>query len=71
MRTLAEKYAKFSDKIVIAKYDGAENDIPETVDFKLQHFPTIVLFKANGGQEGQLQGKHGRVPWWSHPRFPD
>ena len=44
---LAEKYAKASDKIVIAKFNGTENDLPDTVDLKLQHFPTIVLFKAN------------------------
>lgn len=48
---LAEKYAKASDKIVIAKFNGIENDLPDTVTFKLQHFPTIILFKANGDKK--------------------
>lgn len=49
---LAEKYATHSDKIVIAKFDGIANDLPETVVFKLQHFPTLLLFKAQKGKRG-------------------
>lgn len=49
---LAEKYAKHSDKVVIAKFDGVANDLPETVEFKLQHFPTLLLFKAQKGKRG-------------------
>ena len=33
--------------VVLAKMDATLNDIPSTVAFKLDHYPTLLLFKAN------------------------
>ncbi|KAJ3222112.1 protein disulfide-isomerase precursor [Clydaea vesicula] len=34
-------------KVVIAKMDGTENDLPAGTSFQVEGFPTIKLFKAN------------------------
>lgn len=43
---LAKDVAKASDKFIIAKYDGTANDIPASLNFKLEHFPTFKLIKS-------------------------
>lgn len=43
---LGEKYGAFKDKVVIAKMDATENDIPATAGFQVQGFPTIKFFPA-------------------------
>ncbi len=43
---LAEAYSKHADKIVIAKMDGIANDLPKTAKFTLEHFPSLLLYKA-------------------------
>lgn len=42
--------------IVIAKMDATENDMPTDVDFEIQGFPTIVLFKANDNERIVFDG---------------
>jgi protein disulfide-isomerase A1 len=44
--------AKGGDKVVIAKMDGSKNDIPKEYGFKLEGFPTIILYKANSAKNG-------------------
>ncbi|KAI7850927.1 protein disulfide isomerase [Circinella umbellata] len=36
----------FSDKVVIAKMDGTENDVPAEAGFTVSGFPTLKFFKA-------------------------
>ncbi|CAG8553453.1 4442_t:CDS:2 [Paraglomus brasilianum] len=48
---VGEAYAPFKDKIVIAKMDATENDLPPRVPFKVGGFPTIKLFKAGEDKE--------------------
>ncbi|KIM25527.1 hypothetical protein M408DRAFT_207741 [Serendipita vermifera MAFF 305830] len=48
--TLAEKYAAVKDKLVVAKMDATENDIPPSAPFRVNGFPTIK-FKPAGGRE--------------------
>jgi len=43
---LAKDVAKASDKFIIAKYDGTANDIPASLNFRLEHFPTFKLIKS-------------------------
>ncbi|CAG8686958.1 14269_t:CDS:2, partial [Acaulospora colombiana] len=43
---LGETYSKAKDKIVIAKMNCNDNDIPSNATFKVSGFPTIKLFKA-------------------------
>ena len=43
--------AKGGEKVVIAKLDGSKNDIPKEYGFKLEGFPTIVLYKANSANK--------------------
>jgi protein disulfide-isomerase A1 len=48
--SLGEKYAAVKDKLVIAKMDATENDIPPSAPFRVNGFPTIK-FKPAGGRE--------------------
>jgi protein disulfide-isomerase A1 len=48
--SLGSRYADIKDRIVIAKMDATENDLPPSVPFKVAGFPTIK-FKAAGGRE--------------------
>lgn len=43
---LAKLYQDQKDKITIAKIDGIANELPPSITFELQRFPTILLFKA-------------------------
>lgn len=47
---LGEKYAAVKDKLVIAKMDATENDIPPSAPFRVAGFPTLK-FKPAGGRE--------------------
>lgn len=50
---VAQAFAAHSDKIIIAKMDGTENDLPREAGVNLTKFPTIILFKA--GKKGQVE----------------
>ena len=55
---LAAAYAKAKggDKVVLAKFDGSKNDFPKEYSYKLEGFPTFVLYKANtAGKDGVKQ----------------
>lgn len=47
LEKLAEAYAPHQDKVIIAKMDGIANDLPASAKFTLEHFPTLLLYKAN------------------------
>ncbi|RXW24691.1 hypothetical protein EST38_g1152 [Candolleomyces aberdarensis] len=47
---LGEKYAAIKDKLVIAKFDAPENDLPPTIPFRIAGFPTLK-FKPAGSKE--------------------
>ncbi|TEB35690.1 disulfide isomerase [Coprinellus micaceus] len=47
---LGEKYAAIKDKLVIAKLEVPENDLPPTVPFRIQGFPTLK-FKPAGSKD--------------------
>ncbi|TPX66860.1 hypothetical protein SpCBS45565_g04242 [Spizellomyces sp. 'palustris'] len=47
---LGKEAKKISDKIVIAKMDGTENDLPSDAPFTVQGFPTIKLVKAGDNE---------------------
>lgn len=47
---LAEAYAPHADKIVIAKMDGIANDLPKSAKFTLEHFPSLLLYKAGSNE---------------------
>jgi len=47
---LGEKYAPIKDKLMIAKLDVPENDLPASLPFRVQGFPTLK-FKPAGGRE--------------------
>lgn len=43
--------------MLVAKMDGTANDIPQSVkDFKLEHFPTFLLFKAKTNEMAAYDG---------------
>jgi len=50
---VAASFANQSDKIIVGKMDGTENDIPKAAGITLTKFPTIVLFKA--GKKGMVE----------------
>lgn len=43
-------------KVVIAKMDGTENDIPPSGGFSVEGFPTLKLFKANSNEMVDYEG---------------
>ncbi|KLO15685.1 protein disulfide isomerase [Schizopora paradoxa] len=45
--SLAERYEGVKDRLVIAKMDATENDLPPSVDFRVSGFPTLK-FKPAG-----------------------
>ncbi|KAF9453077.1 disulfide isomerase [Macrolepiota fuliginosa MF-IS2] len=47
--TIGDKYAPIKDKITIAKFEATENDLPVSVPFRVQGFPTIK-FKPAGSR---------------------
>ncbi|KAK0491080.1 protein disulfide isomerase [Armillaria novae-zelandiae] len=47
---LADHFASQKDKILIAKMEATENDLPPSVPFRVQGFPTLK-FKPAGGRE--------------------
>jgi protein disulfide-isomerase A1 len=47
---LADKYAPVKDKLVVAKMEATENDLPASVPFRVAGFPTIK-FKPAGSRE--------------------
>ncbi|KAI8919279.1 disulfide isomerase 1 protein [Powellomyces hirtus] len=51
---LGNKYS--SDKIVIAKMDSTENDLPVNAGFEIEGFPTIKLFKAKTNEIVDFDG---------------
>ncbi|KAI8587579.1 protein disulfide isomerase [Geranomyces variabilis] len=60
-KALAPKYEELakkigSDKIVIAKMDGTENDLPPNTPFEVEGFPTIKLFKAGSNEIVDFNG---------------
>lgn len=46
LEKLAEAYAPHADKVIIAKMDGIANDLPREAKFTLEHFPSLLLYKA-------------------------
>lgn len=48
--------AKASDKFVIAKFDGTANDIPASLNFRLEHFPTFKLIKSGSNEVVSFDG---------------
>ncbi|CAG8482212.1 10330_t:CDS:2 [Paraglomus occultum] len=66
---VGEAYAPFKDKIVIAKMDATENDLPPRVPFKVSGFPTIKLFKA--GEEKDIVDFQGNRSYESFIEFLD
>jgi len=44
--SLGDKFAAIKDKIVIAKMDATENDIPPSTPFRVSGFPTIKMKPA-------------------------
>ncbi|KIK68097.1 hypothetical protein GYMLUDRAFT_191150 [Collybiopsis luxurians FD-317 M1] len=47
---LADKYANVKDKIVVAKMEAQENDLPPSVPFRIAGFPTLK-FKPAGSKD--------------------
>ncbi|CAG8474577.1 8205_t:CDS:2, partial [Ambispora leptoticha] len=66
---LGEAYQKFKDKIVIAKMDATENDLPTRVPFTVSGFPTIKLFKA--GEDKEIVDYQGDRSFESFVEFLD
>ncbi|KAF8897574.1 protein disulfide isomerase [Infundibulicybe gibba] len=48
--SLGDKYASIKDRLVIAKMDAPENDLPASVPFRVTGFPTLK-FKPAGSKE--------------------
>lgn len=48
--SLGDRYADVKDRVVIAKMDATENDLPPTVGFRIGGFPTLK-FKKAGSKE--------------------
>lgn len=52
---VAKAYSPHTDKIIIARMDGTENDIPKRAKINLTKFPTIVFFKAGGKSQYEME----------------
>jgi protein disulfide-isomerase A1 len=50
LEKLAEAYAPHQDKVLITKMDGIANDLPASAKFTLEHFPTLLLYKAGSNE---------------------
>lgn len=48
--------AKASDKFIIAKFDGTANDLPASLNFRLEHFPTFKLIKSGSNEIVSFDG---------------
>jgi protein disulfide-isomerase A1 len=48
--SLGDKYAAIKDRLVIAKMEAQDNDLPPSVPFRIQGFPTLK-FKPAGSRE--------------------
>ncbi|KAF8138721.1 thioredoxin-like protein [Boletus edulis] len=48
--SLGDHFASMKDQIIIAKLEGQENDLPESVPFRIGGFPTLK-FKPAGSRE--------------------
>jgi len=48
--TLGEHYAAVKDRVIIAKIDAPENDLPPTLPFRVAGFPTLK-FKPAGSKD--------------------
>lgn len=53
---LGKIVAAETDKVVIAKMDATENDVPPEGNLSIQGFPTIVLYKAKDNKLVQFEG---------------
>ncbi|RKP10576.1 thioredoxin-like domain-containing protein [Thamnocephalis sphaerospora] len=62
---VAAKYAKHSDKIVIAKMDATANDLPLAADFEVEGFPTIKLLKAGTNEVVDYEGDRSEESFYS------
>ncbi|ORY98788.1 thioredoxin-like protein [Syncephalastrum racemosum] len=51
---------KLGDKIVIAKMDGTENDVPEEAGFQVSGFPTLKFFKAETNEMIDYEGDRSK-----------
>jgi len=48
--TIGKKYAPIKDRLIIAKMEAQENDLPASLPFRVSGFPTLK-FKPAGGRE--------------------
>ncbi len=53
---LASKVTSLTKSVILAKMDGTANDIPAGVTFKLEHYPTFLLFKAKTNEVVYFNG---------------
>ncbi|ESK96047.1 protein disulfide isomerase [Moniliophthora roreri MCA 2997] len=53
---LGERYADLKDKIVIAKMEAQENDLPPSVPFRISGFPTLKFKKARQSEFIDYEG---------------
>jgi len=54
--TLGERYSNVKDKLVIAKFDATENDVPSSAGFRVTGFPTIKFKAAGSGEWVSYEG---------------
>jgi len=54
---LGKRFASVSDKIVIAKMDATENDVPPETNIVVEGFPTIKLVKAKTNEILEYSGE--------------
>lgn len=45
------------DKFVLAKFDGTANDLPLSINFRLEHFPTFKLIKSGSNEVVSFKGR--------------